>query len=661
MSILFLLISLIISALFLLLGLFFLRVKYVKTFDEDPLISSNEKNYALFDVDPSYKEYVNSYKIIKEENNRFLSLKLKGNVKYIDFNVVCYKNEKILKILNIKDTLHTYKEDYIVKLPLDATSVKVDIKEVNDIVFEETVDVKKQIYKYIIASLFFGISATIAYFLIYLITLSFNPSSIYDSWDNLISKVFNIPLFYIIGTILFVLTFVISFLLLFFLNKEKKFILKENSKKDILESKEFNIYNYLKLKVSIKKNKKEKSEYFVIRCIKKKEFLKGQILIKAINENNEAILSLPYQIDKHFKSINIKKDKNIKELKISYNTLYFKKFRFINNEAIYNEYLNKSGVKCETLHIKGILYSLGVFFLVFITSLGTNFYSSYTLDIYRNIENYLEYEFINEENKDEGIIISDSTFNTSTLYIPAMIDDYKVVGIGEGAFKDNEKIKSVYFSSPLNIEREAFMNCTSLEYVDFYNTKNIGISSFENTSLKSIYLGKTVESASNRAFANIKTLKNVTLDNPNLNLGVNVFRESVIDGDLVIYYEPNGLQKTSFIGIYCNNVYLYYNFSRISKVNYNVSYYLKNGSTYFLSECIHDNESFILDSSGNIIKEMDYEIASTFDGTCVEKSYTEYLCHICGEHYKVEGALNFNNHNFVDGYCTWCGREEFKG
>ena len=55
---------------------------------------------------------------------------------------------------------------------------------------------------------------------------------------------------------------------------------------------------------------------------------------------------------------------------------------------------------------------------------------------------------------------------------------------------------------------------------------------------------------------------------------------------------------------------------------------------------------------------MDVEVSSTFEGTCVEKSYTEYLCHRCGNKYKVEGKSNFQNHNFVDGYCTWCGKAE---
>ena len=657
MNILFLLISLIISAFFLFLGLFFLKVKYVKSFDEDTLISSNEKNYALFDVDNKYKEYVNSYKIIKEGNNRFLALKLKGNVKYINFNIVCYKNEKLLKILNIKDVLNNYKEDYIVKLPLNASSFKIDIIEVNDIYFIENEDIKKSVYKYILSSLFFSISATIAYFLIYLITLPSSPSSIYDSWDKLIESVFYVPIFYILGAILFLLTFIISFLILFFLNKEKRFAFKENKKKDEEESKEFNIYKYLKFNVKTKKDKKDNSGYFIIKLIKKREFIKGEILIKAIDVNNEPLLSFPYKIDKHFKKINIKKNKNIKELKISYNTLYFKKFRYINNEAIYNEYLNKNGVKCETLHIKGVLYSILTFALIFITSLGANFYASYQLNIYRNIENYLNYEFINEENEEEGIKIVESPIKFNTLYIPKEIDGYKVVSIGEGAFKNNEYIKKVYFSNEIEIESEAFLNCSSLEYVDLSKVNNIGLSSFEKTSLKEIYVGKNLDTVNSKAFAGIKTLKKVTLDNPDLALGLNVFRNSVIDGDLIINYEPIGLQRTSFIGISCNEVYIY-DYSKITKVNYNVSYYLKRDHTYFLSECIHDDVSFIVDKNGKIIKTMDVEVSSTFEGTCIEKSYTEYLCHRCGNKYKVEGKLNFQNHNFVDGYCTWCGKAE---
>ena len=53
------------SIVFLIFGILILTPRYNKTFREDKLIKSDDKTYAIFELDSEYQEFLNSYKIFK--------------------------------------------------------------------------------------------------------------------------------------------------------------------------------------------------------------------------------------------------------------------------------------------------------------------------------------------------------------------------------------------------------------------------------------------------------------------------------------------------------------------------------------------------------------------------------------------------------------------
>ena len=148
------------SIVFIVLGLFILRPKFEnKEFREDKLIKSDDKTYALFELDNEYQEFLNSYKIFKHGDRRFLTLIKNDGINYIEYNVICFKNEKYLQTIKIKDTNIRKNEEYLVNLPINATSFKVDIVQINDTLFE-TKDIKKtNVIKELLASLLFAFAS----------------------------------------------------------------------------------------------------------------------------------------------------------------------------------------------------------------------------------------------------------------------------------------------------------------------------------------------------------------------------------------------------------------------------------------------------------------------------------------------------------------------
>ena len=90
------------------------------------------------------------------------------------------------------------------------------------------------------------------------------------------------------------------------------------------------------------------------------------------------------------------------------------------------------------------------------------------------------------------------------IVIPRMIDKYKVVGISQGAFEQNQAIKSVYIPG---------------------SVKSIGDHSFYGSSIESIYIAKGVEEIDMYAFGYCKNLVDITIEE-----GLKVIDYSSFDG-----------------------------------------------------------------------------------------------------------------------------------
>lgn len=85
--------------------------------------------------------------------------------------------------------------------------------------------------------------------------------------------------------------------------------------------------------------------------------------------------------------------------------------------------------------------------------------------------------------------------NTSSIKIPDTLDGYKVIAIGESAFKGNSTLRYVGMTNNITkIDYRAFMNCSALREIQLsYNLIDLGGGVFRNcTSLQSIMIPKSL-------------------------------------------------------------------------------------------------------------------------------------------------------------------------
>ena len=74
--------------------------------------------------------------------------------------------------------------------------------------------------------------------------------------------------------------------------------------------------------------------------------------------------------------------------------------------------------------------------------------------------------------------------------------------------------------------------------------------------------------------------------------------------------------------------------------------------------CVHDNNSFFI-RNGQIIDTKSYTYFATIsEPTCVTNGLNEVTCNYCGSHYNVFSPSDPNAHNFINGNCIYCGKED---
>lgn len=134
----------------------------------------------------------------------------------------------------------------------------------------------------------------------------------------------------------------------------------------------------------------------------------------------------------------------------------------------------------------------------------------------------VEYEFIDK--KKEKVIITGYTGSYTNILIPSNIEGYEVVGIENGAFKNNDKIKKVRIEG-VDIGEDAFKGCSNLTEVEidsvalisenaFYNCKKLNkltITSTHNDNLVDEE-EPVILSIDRNAFANCTALTTVKID-----------------------------------------------------------------------------------------------------------------------------------------------------
>lgn len=147
-----------------------------------------------------------------------------------------------------------------------------------------------------------------------------------------------------------------------------------------------------------------------------------------------------------------------------------------------------------------------------------------------------------QEDTDSYMAIGFEANIPEEVSIPETINEKKVSGIGEGAFKNCTLLKKIELPSSLEvIPASAFENCTSLEEITIKDgVKEIGEKAFAGClRLKALILPDTVESIGQRAFYQCIGLNEMKLPSHMEQLEVGIFYETSIYGTLEV---PEGVR-----------------------------------------------------------------------------------------------------------------------
>ena len=149
-----------------------------------------------------------------------------------------------------------------------------------------------------------------------------------------------------------------------------------------------------------------------------------------------------------------------------------------------------------------------------------------------------------------GISITKYIGNNENVCIPSVIDNKDVISIGNNAFKDATKLKSVSFPNSLEtIGQYAFYGCTLLNRIILPDSiETIDKFAFMNcTSLESIVFSSNLDAINESAFQGCTSLKSVDLPESLTYLGWRAFREC---SALTHFGYPVNIQEVGGVFLY---------------------------------------------------------------------------------------------------------------
>ena len=181
-------------------------------------------------------------------------------------------------------------------------------------------------------------------------------------------------------------------------------------------------------------------------------------------------------------------------------------------------------------------------------------------------ESYLTYTVTDGE-----ATITGYTGSSTTVIIPAEIDGYPVVAIGNNAFLNNRSITAVIIENGVeSINEKAFYRCTSLTSVRLGSTVSyIGWYAFVECAIEEISLPYGLESLSNGVFARCKQLRSVTIPATLTYFDQTVF-DSCTNLKSVYISDMDAWYSTGFYSLnsnpMCNGADLYLNGNLVTEV-----------------------------------------------------------------------------------------------
>lgn len=626
---------------------FLFKNRFISYYQVDNVLDTDEETYIKYETEERYQKYISEYSVYSNGKERFAVVELLDNVEYINFELVCYKNKKVLSVIKLlkdnpkKDLIN---DNFTVKLPDACTEIKLIINEANGEFFEAPTFLKTKglFWKSILSSALFSISSLLIIFLFKsLVSLSFNN---FFDWNHIYSVIYNENFIFIITCIIILPLAIIFFISSFVPNtiKYKKLKFNKIKKKKIEKCIKF------KLKHSI--NKKVDLYYLKIKKKKRLKFNNG-VLEVIIHYEDGSKETKKFNLNKKSKKILLTTKLVIVKVETRFIRAEFKKLYFYNNK--FRKKLTKKGIDGHILKLKGIKLTSLLFVISIVITSSFIFYKYDSITQVNDNLTHFVFEFNDSETKDSYKITSYNGRN-SIIAIPTQFNDIPITKIDSYAFSNNTHIEELYMDSSLEIEDFAFSGCNNLRKVQLTNVTKVGTGAFFNTNLESINLDHEMTIGSN-AFGSIKNLNEIMVtESANVTIDDFAFKNSHTKF-LVLHLNEATIYHSSFTNLTVDLGYVYAN-SYIDESNLRT--YIASINVYVESDCVHSSKTFTF-YNGKIVHERSYDlIAIIEEPTCVNMGTKRVRCKYCGEEYLVGIAADPSAHEYHDGYCIYCGEKD---
>ncbi len=122
----------------------------------------------------------------------------------------------------------------------------------------------------------------------------------------------------------------------------------------------------------------------------------------------------------------------------------------------------------------------------------------------------VKYEFVSDNTETGEVEITGYSGLLGNILLPSEIEGHPVIGIREGAFDSNFRVRRVRVEN-LNIPATAFRDCGNLESVELVGVVSIGNEAFYNCNSLTSLTADTLESIGDRAFYECDALQSVSI------------------------------------------------------------------------------------------------------------------------------------------------------
>ena len=624
--------------------LYICRNRYEPYYDVDDIYDTDDSTFIVYNTEKRFNEFIRDYTIYTNHDYKFIHVELTPAVECIIFSIICYRNGKIIKVLNIFNEVKDKQQPFIVKLPDTCDEAKLIINECNGTIFENKPLIKKELlWRPLVSSLMLSIVSMIVLWLFEILTLGIRNE--YFNWTVLFKTIYPYSLVALIFIIGLAVSFSVIYLGLLIPNSVK------HKKAKLNKIKKFKIKKVAKFKLKRKFNKKRNLDKSFIKYKIKKKCKSATVIVKIYDEAGNELLYEERNIKKRKGKIRYKVKGRASTASVTVKSADFKKYYYEFEK--FRKKQTKKGVSSKVVRMKGFGIATTVFALTILSSCGFVIYKY--LDINAVNDNIKHFKF---EKNDDGQTLKIVGYDgkNSVLAIPSYFDGKEVTYIAPQAFMGNKSIKEVHIPNSIVIGNSAFAQCVNIRKLYLASNCHIGDYAFYGNRIHYLDIpsGTIIE---NGAFGYNTKLKKLIIDDIDIRLNGAPFK-----GSYVRYLEFNqdALNLTAssnvLLGVTARGGYIFGN-KYLTEKNF-LSVLAPDSKCRIQSTCVHTNKTFFI-KDGKIVEKKKYTFFEVeVEPTCIAIGVNVVTCDYCGEHYRIGVEPNKNNHHYIDGYCTYCGLKD---